>query len=415
MNNIKKISILGGGQAAVYAASEIRKHDTNSIITIFSEENYLPYERPPLSKDFLMNKKKDEELLFFSKDFFLDQHINYVNNKITKVNFDRKIIISNNNIEYSYDKLLIATGSTNRKLKINDKIDSEILYLRNLDDANKIKNKISKVNKIAIIGGGFIGLEIASSLSQQNKSINIIEISNQLMGRIIPSQIANIVKAEHEKNGTKLFINTKIKDIKKKDQNFNILLEDNNLIEAEIIIGGIGSLPSVDLFNNTDLKIENGILTDEFCQTSIKDVYAAGDVSNFYHSLYKKNIRLESYQHAQNHGIIAGKNIAGIKTEYNSIPWMWSDQFNLNLQLTGLCENYDNIIKRGDNIESGIIYFFMKNEKINGACGLGLMGKIGRDIRIASKLIEKNIFVDKNILVDQNQKLNVLIKNKFAN
>jgi|TARA_B110000438_G_scaffold176381_1_gene168551 3-phenylpropionate/trans-cinnamate dioxygenase ferredoxin reductase subunit len=410
MSDIKKILILGGGQAAVYAAYEIRKHDTHSVISIFSEENYLPYERPPLSKDFLMNKKKDEELLFFSDDFFKNKKINYVNNKIIKVNFDNKLIISKNKIEYSYDKLLITTGSTNRKLKINNEIDNDILYLRNLDDAKKIKDKILNLNKIAIIGGGFIGLEIASSLSQQNKTINIIEISNQLMGRIIPSQIANLVKDKHKKNGSKLYINTKIKNIQKKEQSFKIFLEDNTLIEAEIIIGGIGSFPSVELFTDTDLKIENGILTDEFCQTSIKDVYAAGDVSNFYHPFYKKNIRLESYQHAQNHGINAGKNIAGIKTEYNSIPWMWSDQFNLNLQLTGLCDNYDNVIKRGDNIENGIVYFFMKNEKINGACGLGLMGNIGRDIRIASKLIEKNIVVDTNILVNQNQKLNILIK-----
>ncbi|MDC6448234.1 FAD-dependent oxidoreductase [Alphaproteobacteria bacterium] len=410
MNTVKKISILGGGQAGVYAASEIRKHDTHSTITIFSEEKHLPYERPPLSKDFLMNKKKEEELLFFPKFFFEDQNINYVNNKITKVDFDKKILISDNDIDHTYDKLLITTGSTNKKLKINDTIDDKILYLRSLDDAYKIKNQISKVNKIAIIGGGFIGLEIASSLSQQNKSISIIEISNQLMGRIIPSQIANLVKNEHEKNGSKLFINTKIKNIEKYDQNFKILLEDNNLIEAEMIIGGIGSAPSIDLFNHTNLKIENGILTDQFCQTSIKDVYAAGDVSNFYHPLYKKYIRLESYQHAQNHGIIAAKNIVGIKTEYNSIPWMWSDQFNLNLQLTGLCDDYENVIERGDNIENGIIYFFMKNEKINGACGLGLMGKVGRDIRIASKVIEKNTIVDQNILIDQRQKLNILLK-----
>ena len=179
-----------------------------------------------------------------------------------------------------------------------------------------------------------------------------------------------------------------------------------------MIIAGIGSLPTIDLFNDSDLEIENGILTDEYCQTSIDDVYAAGDVSNFYHPIFQKNIRLESYQHAQNHGINAGKNIAGIKIEYRSVPWMWSDQFNLNLQLTGLCDDYDEIIERGDNLENGIIYFFIKNEKIYGACGMGLMGKVGRDIRIASKLIEKNITIDKKILSNQSEKLNVLIKNK---
>ena len=410
MSSVKKILILGGGQTAVYAASEFRKHNKESIVTIFSEEDYLPYERPPLSKDFLMNKKKEDEFLFFSDNFFEEQNVNFINNKITKVDFKNKLVFSNDNSEFSYDKLLIATGSINRQLRVNDEIDNKIFYLRNLDDANKIKDKISKVSNIAIIGGGFIGLEIASSLNQQNKSVSLIEISNQLMGRIIPSQIANLVKREHEKNGNKLYIDSKIKNINKIDESYKILLENNITIEAEMIIGGIGSLPTLDLFYETDLELENGILTNEFCETSIKDVYAAGDVSNFYHPIYKKNIRLESYQHAQNHGIIAGKNIAGIKSEYISVPWMWSDQFNLNIQLTGLCDDYDEVVERGNSIENGIIYFFLKNEKIYGACGLGLMGKIGRDIRIASKLIEKNTTFDRKILSNQEEKLNALLK-----
>ena len=410
MNSLKKILIIGSGQAAIYAASEFRQYDKDSTVTIFGNENYHPYERPPLSKEFLMNKKKEDEFLFFSKNFFDDQNISFINKKIDSVDFKNKCLISFDNNKYFYDKLLITTGSTNRKIEIDNEIDNEIYYLRNLDEANKIKKKASEVNNIAIIGGGFIGLEIASSLNQQNKSVNIIEISNQLMGRIIPSPIANIVKAEHEKYGNKIHLNSKIKSIEKINDAFKILLENDHIIETEMIIGGVGSIPTTDLFNNSDLELKNGILTNKYNQTSVENVYAAGDVSNFYHPLYQKNIRLESYQHAQNHGINAGKNIAGIETEYLSVPWMWSDQFDLNLQLTGLCDDYHEIIERGEDIENGIIYFFIKNDKIVGACGLGLVGKVGRDIRIASKLIEKQTIVDKKILSDQNQKLNPLLK-----
>ena len=410
MSSLKNLSILGAGQAAVYAASEFRKHDQDSIVTIFGDENYLPYERPPLSKDFLINKKKEDKFLFFSKKYFEDQNINFINEKIETVDFKNRSLLSNDNNKFSYDKLLITTGSTNRKLTIDREIDNKIFYLRNLEEAKKIKDRASKVNKIAIIGGGFIGLEIASSLNQQNKSVSLIEISKQLMGRIIPSPIANLVKDAHEQHGNKLYINSKIKNIQKTSEGFKILLDTNDSIDAEMIIGGIGSSPTIDLFSHSDLKLENGIFTDEYCQTSIEDVYAAGDVSNFYHPLFQQNIRLESFQHAQNHGISAGKNIAGIKSEYLSVPWMWSDQFNLNLQLTGLCNDYDEIIVRGDRLENGIIYFFIKNQKIAGACGLGLMGKVGRDIRIASKLIEKNTSIDKKILSAQNEKLNALLK-----
>ena len=405
----KKILILGGGQSALYAAREIRRNDDEALITILGEENQLPYERPPLSKDYLLNKKNEEDLVFNNSKVLEDKKIDYVNTNIIKVDFNTKTLVSNNKKEYSYDTLLICTGSENNKLKLDNNLEDEIYYLRNLEEAKIIKEKIENKNKIVIIGGGFIGLEIASSLSQLNKKVTLIEIGNQLMGRIIPKPIADLVKHSHEAAGNKIILNKKILQISKSNENYKILLSDNSEIISDFIIAGIGSKPSVSIFENTNLKLDNGIVTNEFCETSIKDVYAAGDVSNFYHPLYKQYIRLESYQHAQNHGICAGKNISGLKTEYTSIPWMWSDQFNLNLQLTGICENFDEIIERGKDIENGIIYFFLKNKSIKGACGLGVAGKVGRDIRITTKLAEKNVMVDKRILGDESQKLNKLI------
>ena len=138
----------------------------------------------------------------------------------------------------------------------------------------------------------------------------------------------------------------------------------------------------------------------------MEDVYAAGDVSNFYHPFYEKHMRLESFKHSQNHGINSGKNIAGLQTSYNAVPLMWSDQFNLNLQLTGICNDYETMAQRGSSLDEGIIYFFLKNRKIIGACGLGVGGKIGRDIRLAGKLSEKKIKVTKELLSDKNIKLN---------
>ena len=405
----RKIFILGGGQSALYAAREIRRNDEESFIKVLGEEMQLPYERPPLSKDFLLNKKNEQDLVFNSSNVLEDKKIDYVNAKIIKVDFETKTLFSDDTKKYKYDILLIATGSENNKLKLDSNLGDEIYYLRNLEEAKIIKEKIKNKNKIIIIGGGFIGLEIASSLSQLNKNVCLIEIGNQLMGRIIPKQIADLVKKSHETEGNNIILNKRILKITKNKENYKILLSDNSELESDFIIAGIGSRPCVSIFENTNLKLDNGIVTNKFCETSINDVYAAGDVSNFYHPLYKEHIRLESYQHAQNHGICAGKNISGIKTEYSSIPWMWSDQFNLNLQLAGICENFDEIVKRGKDINNGIIYFFLKNQSIKGACGLGIAGKIGRDIRISTKLSEKNVVVDKAILADESQKLNNLI------
>jgi 3-phenylpropionate/trans-cinnamate dioxygenase ferredoxin reductase subunit len=408
MNKTKKILILGGGQAAAFASKEIRSIDTGSDVTIISEEKYLPYERPPLSKDYILDKVTFNNLLFFPKNFYVENNIKFIGStKITKVDFDNKKISSSLN-SYEYDQLLIATGSSNRHLVINGQTilpQENIIYLRDFEESHSLKEKMNKAKNITIIGGGFIGLEIASSAVQKGKNITVLERAEQLMGRVIPLKIANLIQEKHESMGTKINLNVEIKNIEQKNDAFTIHYNNETLL-SDLIIIGVGSKPNTEIFQNTSLKIDNGILTDEFSATSIEDVFAAGDVSSFYHPFYQDHMRLESYKHAQNHGINAGKNLIGLKTSYSEIPWMWSDQFNLNLQLTGICNDYETSVQRGSTLEDGIIYFFLKNRKIMGACGLGVGGKVGRDIRLAGKLSEKKIKVTKELLSDKNIKLN---------
>ena len=412
MSKKKEIIILGGGQAAAYAAKEIRSIDSHSNLTIVTEEKKLPYERPPLSKDYLLDKIDFEKSLFFPQSYYDENNINCLRNeKIKMVDFENKKLSSVTNNHYNYDKLLIATGSKNKKLEINglDHNDDKVLYLRNIKESKAIKDKIKVASNVTIIGGGFIGLEIASSANQINSNVTVLERTNQLMGRVVPNQISKIIQDLHEENGNKIYLDVTIKKVIKQNNSFEIILDSNDVIKADLIIVGVGALPDTDMFINSSLKIDNGIITDEFSQTSIADVYAAGDISNFFHPFYGLHMRLESFKHAQNHGINAGKNIVGKKTSYNEVPWMWSDQFNLNLQLTGICNNYETFIQRGSNVEEGIIYFFLKNRMIQGACGVGIGGKIGRDIRLAGKLSERKIKVTKEILSDKNIKLNKLL------
>lgn len=409
MSKKEKIIIMGGGQAAAYAAKEIRTINNHSELTIVTEENSLPYERPPLSKDCLLDKIDFEECLFFKQNFYNENNINCImNEKIDEVDLENKKLHSNKNNIFNYDKLLIATGSKNKKIDIDGLNTNEegVVYLRDIKESKIIKDKMKSISNIVIIGGGFIGLEIASSANQMKKNVAVIERTNQLMGRVIPKQISKIIQNQHEKNGNKIYLNTNINKIKKRNDSFEVILDSNNTIKADLIIVGVGSTPDTSMYVNSSLKIDNGIITDEFSQTSVTNVYAAGDITNFYHPFYGTHMRLESFKHAQNQGINAGKNIVGVKTPYNEIPWMWSDQFDLNLQMTGICSDYENYAQRGKNTSEGIIYFFLKNRKIIGACGIGVGGKIGRDIRLAGKLSEKKIKVTKEILSNKDVKLN---------
>ena len=410
---MKNIIILGAGQSAAYAAKQIREVDKDSQITIIGEEKNLPYERPPLSKDYILGKLKLEQFLFFSNKFFKKNNINIITHeKIVKVDFNKKTLTSSKNNDFNYDQLLIATGSKNRKFDIENldkKIQNEIIYLRNIEESEEIKKRINIANEILIIGGGFIGLEIASSASQLGKKVTIVEMGDQLMGRVIPKEIANMIQSVHEENGNTIYLQTQIKKITKKNNSFQILLNSKTTLSADLIIVGIGSSPNTSLFVESSLEINNGIITDEFSRTSIPDVFAAGDVSNFFHPMYGTHMRLESFKHAQNQGINAGKNILGIQTSYTEIPWMWSDQFNLNLQMTGICNDYESFVQRGSDVQEGIIFFFIKNRRIRGACGLGVGGKIGRDIRLAGKISEKCIKVTKEILSNKNLPLKKLL------
>ena len=404
------IIILGGGQTAAYASKEIRKIDTSSKLTIISEEKYLPYERPPLSKDCLLGKMNFDQCLFFPESFYLENKIEFINNtKIIDINFEDKKLFSSKNF-YSYSKLLIATGSTNRNLIVDEEEilpDKNLIYLRNVKESETIKSKMKSANNILIIGGGFIGLEIASSASQLGKKVTILERRNQLMGRVIPSEIAKLIQDKHQNNGTKIYLSVEIKKINKNQNNsYEVLLDSDEKLETDLLIIGIGSSPDTTIYKNKSLDIDNGIITNEFSQTSIENVFAAGDVANFFHPFYGLHMRLESFKHAQNHGINAGKNIVGKKTSYTEIPWMWSDQFELNLQMTGICSDYETIVQRGNSVKDGIIYFFLKNRRIIGACGVGIGGKIGRDIRLAGKLSKEKIKITKEILSNKNQKLN---------
>ena len=201
------IIILGGGQAGIYAAREIRQNDTESNIKILSEENLLPYERPPLSKDFLLDKKNEDDLYFHSIEVLKNENIDFENISINKVDFENKKLFTKNDDVYTYDILLISTGSENKKLSLDYNLNNDIYYLRNLEEAKIIKEIVSSKNKITIIGGGFIGLEIASSLAQLQKKVTVIEIGNQLMGRIIPKQIADLVQNTHIEQGNEIILN----------------------------------------------------------------------------------------------------------------------------------------------------------------------------------------------------------------
>ena len=406
----KNIVILGGGQAAANAIKAIRSLDQSCQVTLVSEETSLPYERPPLSKKCITGEKTLESCIFFDQEFYDNHNIElHLERKVELVDFHNHQLLIDKQAPIEFDQLLIVTGSKNRVLEIDGLAPEKINYLRTMAESQTIVDEAQTGNRVLIIGGGFIGMELAASLRSLGKAVTVIEAGSQLMGRAIPCEIAGIVQEKHEQAGVTIHLDTTVTSVTNGEGSYRAELSNGDTVMFNLIIVGIGIKPNLDAFADGDLRTDNGIVTDEYGRTSIDNVYAAGDVANFYHPHYDSYMRLESWKHAQSHGITVGKNIAGESTAYNEIPWMWSEQYDYNLQLSGIASGHDSCIKRGDSPEEGIVYFYLRRNRIMGACGVSVGPKIGRDVRVAGMLAKTSQEVDPDVLSDSDQKLQSLL------
>jgi NADPH-dependent 2,4-dienoyl-CoA reductase/sulfur reductase-like enzyme len=406
----KKIVILGGGQAAANAIRAIRNLDQNCHVALVSEEASLPYERPPLSKKCITGGKTLESCQFFDSEFYIDHDIElHLDRKVDLVDFQNHRLLVDKRPPIAFDQLLIATGSKNRILSIDGLAAEEILYLRTMAESQAIVNETQTRNQVLIIGGGFIGMELAASLTSLDKAVTVIESGSQLMGRAIPREIAGILQKRHEQVGVRFHLDTTVSSVMSDGDSYKANLSNGDTVDFDLIIVGIGIRPNLDAFADGGLHTDDGVVTDEYGRTSIDNVYAAGDVASFYHPHYDAYMRLESWKHAQSHGMSVGKNIAGESTVYNEIPWMWSEQYDFNLQLSGVPSGFESCVKRGDSPEEGIVYFYLRRNRIIGACGVSVGPKIGRDIRVAGMLAKANQEVNPDVLSDTSQKLQSLL------
>ena len=406
----KSIVILGGGQAAANAIRAIRNLDQNCQVSLVSEEISLPYERPPLSKKCITGEKTFESCQFFDGEFYDNHDIElHLDRKVELVDFKNQKLLIDNQASIGFDQLLIATGSTNRIFTVDGLAPDQILYLRTMAESQAIVDQAQTENRVLIIGGGFIGMELAASLRSLGKAVTVIEAGSQLMGRAIPCEIADIVQAKHEEAGVTVHLDTTVTSVTSGEGSYKAELSNGDKVVFDLIVVGIGITPNLDAFADENLRTDNGIVTNEYGQTSIDNVYAAGDVASFYHPHYDSYMRLESWKHAQSHGISVGKNMAGQSTAYNEIPWMWSEQYDYNLQLSGIANGYESCVKRGDSPDEGIVYFYLHRNRIIGACGVSVGPKIGRDIRVAGMLAKASQEVDPEVLSDTDQKLQSLL------
>lgn len=400
-----RIVIIGAGECGIRATLALREQGFDGAIDLVHGEAHVPYERPRLSKP-----SADGVALkpISGTDRVLTQNIG-VHHEVTALSIDRaaKEIELSNAERLPYDKLLIATGARPRPLQIDGREILQARYLRTYDDARALYEMISPDYRLTIIGGGFIGLEVAAEARKRGTPVTVIEAAPRLLGRAVPARLAAKLEARHRAAGVTFHIGKTISSI---NALRTVTLADGTDIQSDVILAGIGSLPNVELAEAAGLAIDNGIAVNGHLQTSDPDIYAAGDCCSFPHPLYgHKRIRIESWRAAQEQGDHVAKAMLGSTEPYRAVPWFWSDQYDLTLQIAGIATDAADEVERKLGENASILFHLAADGRLLAASGLGIGNSIARDIKLAEMLIAKEARPDKAVLSDPEFKLKALL------
>lgn len=398
--------IVGGGMAGARAIVNLRASGWQGAITLIGEETLLPYDRPPLSKAMLTEQNEPSPIHLLDDSMMTSLNAIFVRGA-KAVGLDRaaKAVVLADGRAIAYDKLLIATGAKPRRLTIEG---GELAYtLRDFADGDHLRSRLRASASAAIVGGGFIGLEVASSARKLGCNVTLVEAQPRILMRGVPEEIARVVHARHVEAGVTMETGTALKAI----ETDGVRLADGRKVKADIVIAGIGASPEVTLAHEAGLALDNGILCDETLKTSDPDIYAAGDCCSFPHQLFGgKRIRLEAWRNASDQANVATENMLGGSKAYVAVPWFWSDQYDLSLQIAGMPSDGVSTVRRQISDQAFVILHIDATGRLVGASGIGPGNSIARDVKLAEMLIGKKASPSPAQLADPSVALKALLK-----
>jgi len=398
--------IIGAGHAGGMTAISLRQRQYQGSITLIGEENYLPYQRPALSKGFLAGEIEEKRLYLKSQDYFDKNNIHIIRScKVVAIDRNNKTILLENQKQLGYEKLVIATGSIVNKLKTSSS-ETDLYYLRTIRDSLKIREKLRSKNKITVIGAGYIGLEIASIATKKNLEVSVLELENRVMGRVVSAEVSDFFQKKHQSEGVEFKFNTSITDIEDRGKQKRIICSDGSFLNTDVVVIGVGIKPNIELAKSSGLKCDNGILVDANGQTSDPHIFAVGDCSNHPNNIFKQRLRLESVQNAVEQAKSIAASIAGSHKPYQEVPWFWSDQYNIKLQIAGISQDHDHRVIRGFPEEEKFAVFYQKEKRLIAVDAINspkefMVGKkwIAMQAKIPFELI-RNVDVDLKKIVE---------------
>lgn len=401
--------IIGAGEAGVRAAATLRLAGYEGPVTLIGAEADEPYERPPLSKAFL------------TASYAVPTTISSLQS-CTNVNVragvsaefiapDQRTVTLTSGEVIGYGKLLLATGARARMLSLPQAPETAILTLRTLADAKRIQQCMAPGRRVVIVGGGFVGLELAASLTALGATVHVVEPRERILKRAVPEPVAEVIAAEHARRGVSICLGSGIREIGVQPGQTVVKLDSGAELPADLIIVGIGAQPNTGLAETAGLDVDNGIAVNDRLRSSDPHIFAAGDCVSFPHALYGgARLRLESWRCAQEQGEVAARNMMGSDDAYAKAPWFWSDQFDLGLQIVGLAEFASQTVVRELGERARLLFHLSDTGQLIAASGIAPGNAVARDIRICEMLIERRAVLDPSLLADPAVKLKPFLK-----
>ena len=358
--------ILGAGQAGGQAAASFRQLGYDGGILIIGDESYPPYQRPPLSKQYLSGDLAIERVYLRAEKFYTDKNIEIRSNtRVASLDPQSKTVTTSGGDQINYDKLLLATGSRPRILKITGSELEGIHYLRTIADVDKIREGMSRAKNLVIVGGGYIGLEVASVAVTAGLNVTVLEMEQRILQRVTTEEMSQYYYDVHTSRGLNIICGATVSSFEG-DENGRVskVLCEGSEVEADLVIVGIGIIPNTELAEAAGIKCENGIYVDDRCLTSAADIYAVGDCTNHPNPILQRRLRLESVPNAMEQARVAAANMLGQDKIYATVPWFWSDQYELKLQMVGFSSDGDTQVLRGSKADNQFAIFYLKDDVV---------------------------------------------------
>ena len=365
MADSKTFVIVGGGLGGAKAAEALREKGFDGKVALLADEEYLPYERPPLSKEFLAGKKSLNDFTVHDSDWYRDNKIDLrVSTEVLSIDPKARTVALSDDTNIQYDKLLLATGSRPRLLSIRGSDSTGVHYLRKYDDASNLNTALLEGSSLAVIGAGWIGLEVAASARQRNIDVTVVETARAPLIGAVGEEVGNVFAKLHRDHGVDLRLDTEVKEITTANgKATGLLLGDGSTINADRVLVAVGAQPNIEIAEDAGLSTgDGGVLVDASLRTSDPDIYAVGDIAAAEHPLFDERIRTEHWANALNQPAVAVAGMLGEKAKYKELPYFFTDQYDLGMEYAGYAPNSDRVVFRGDVEGREFVAFWLDGE-----------------------------------------------------